>query len=376
MTGRVLIHAGTHKTASTYIQERLHLNQLSLSEHGYTYQYPNPAKPTFKSLASDICKGKLDSLKDFIDSHHNNNKDLLLSAEQFSVPLTNTKTLKKIQAITKARGYELTIIIFIRSQLDYINSRYNYSLRRFYHTCSFDEFLNAALKGRLPGESRQRGQLIKRNNIFDFLHFFKPLLNARASDLEVKFIPFKQGNQDPFDQFLDSIGLTPGSHWLNCRNRYLNRSPGTRGVWLSRLLSQRLEKLGIQPEQIEGSSKIILNEEQWRGWHDPAHWGYSKKGAKSTYAHFAQSNDLFARTVWGKDWQKLFPEDAALIKRQRSTYRPQSLQEELMMHGIADHLLSRIQHKLNPKPWHVLTDPVERLSSRVKPRTRSSAQKL
>ena len=370
MTGRLLIHAGTHKTASTYIQERLHLNQLSLKKHGYTYQHPNPGKLTFKNLASDICKGKLDSLANFIDKHQHESNNLLLSAEQFTVPLTNRKTLKKIQKIAKKKNYDITIIIFIRSQLDYINSRYTYSLRRFYHTCSFDEFLQAALNGHLPGESRQRGRLVKRNDIFNFWHFFKPLLNARSSDLEVKFIPFKQANQDPFDQFLESIGLMPGPQWLQCRSRYLNRSPGTRGVWLSRLLSQRLHALGIHPENIEGSSKIILNEEQWRGWHDPAHWGYGRKAAKSTYAHFANANDLFANSVWGDDWQNIFPGDTELIKRRRCTYRPQSLKEELMMHGIAEHLLSRIQDQMNPKPWHVLTTPIERLSARLYPQAR------
>ena len=369
MTGRLLIHAGTHKTASTYIQERLHINQTLLKKHGYTYQYPDPRKPTFKNLVSDICKGKLDSLANFIEKHQNESLNLVLSAEQFSVPLTNRKTLKKIEAIAQERNYDITIIIFIRSQLDYINSRYTYSLRRFYHTCSFEEFNQAALPD-LPGESRQRGRLVKRDDIFNFWHFFKPLLNARSSNLEVKFIPFKQANQDPFDQFIESIGLTPGPQWLQCRNRYLNRSPGTRGVWLSRLLSQRLKTLGIHPENIEGSSKIILNEEKWRGWHDPAHWGYGRKAAKSTYAHFAKTNDLFAERVWDDEWQNIFPGDTELIKRCRCTYRPQSLKEELVMHGIADHLLSRIQDQMNPKPWHVFTKPVDYLSTRIHPRTR------
>ena len=41
-----------------------------------------------------------------------------------------------------------------------------------------------------------------------------------------------------------------------------------------------------------------------------------------------------------------------------------------MMHGIAEHLLSRIQDQMNPKPWHVLTTPIERLSARLYPQAR------
>ena len=41
----LIIHAGTHKTASTYIQERLHRNSALLLELGFDIQDPQNQKP-------------------------------------------------------------------------------------------------------------------------------------------------------------------------------------------------------------------------------------------------------------------------------------------------------------------------------------------
>ena len=76
-----------------------------------------------------------------------------LSAEQFAVPLTDPNCISQLEAMADAAGFELHIVIFIRSQLDYINSRYIYSLRRFYHHQTFEQFVDDALKGKLQNEN-------------------------------------------------------------------------------------------------------------------------------------------------------------------------------------------------------------------------------
>ena len=122
MAKRLIIHAGTHKTASTYIQDRLFQNRLKLNEHGIIYSHPY-GKKTFKALASDICKGDWKSLKKHLNSHKDKGKHILISAEQFAVPLNDPKTLRNLQKLALRKGFELEIIIYIRTQLDYINSR-------------------------------------------------------------------------------------------------------------------------------------------------------------------------------------------------------------------------------------------------------------
>ena len=368
MKRRLIIHAGTHKTASTYIQERLHNNRRLLREQNYIYRYPSEQVTTFKSLVKDICNERWKKFKDYLERSSESDKNLLLSAEQFSVPINHTNTLKKIKDIASKKGYDLQIVIFIRSQLDYINSRYTYSLRRFYHDLSFSDFLETIKEGKLAGDGKQRGHIHKRDHIFDFWTHFEPLLaNSRQAGIKTIFLPFKQNHQDPFDQFLEAIGLPTELNWAHCSNRYLNQSPGIRGVWLSRLLSERLKQEGIDHRMIEGSSKIILKEESWRGWRDKSFWGFNKHLARSTYKLFEKNNELFAQEVWGNSWQDNFPNDPELIKRKRSTYKPLSIHEEIKMHAIADQLVRRISHQINPKSWYFFTDTLERIASRIHP---------
>ena len=366
MPKRLIIHAGTHKTASTYIQDRLFQNRLKLNEHGIIYSHPY-GKKTFKTLASDICKGDWKSLKKHLNSHKDKGKHILISAEQFAVPLNDPKTLRTLQKLALRKGFELEIIIYIRTQLDYINSRYTYSLRRFYHSKSFEEFLAAAIDGRLPGESPVRGTIRKRKYLFDFWSYFQPLVEARRQGLKLQYIPFRANNQDPFDQFLEELSLPVNDSWTQGSHRSHNQSPGIRGVWLAHLLSRKLQEQGINHRRIEGSSKIILKEEAWRGWNDPSFWGFNSRLARSTHAHFQSHNELFAKEVWGCSWEQAFPQDKQHLERKRCSYRPLSLHEELRMHAIADHLVRMIDHRCHPQPWYFISDSVEKLLSRLQP---------
>jgi hypothetical protein len=171
-------------------------------------------------------------------------------------------------------------VIFIRSQLDYINSRYIYSLRRFYHSQTFEEFVADVLEGELHTERQQRGRITRRQDVFNFWTYFQPLLEAKKSGLKVSFIPFKQNGNDPFQDLITTIGVSPNQPWEKCTGRHFNRSPGTRGVWMARLLSQKLEENTISTRSIDNSSQIILREEQQRRWNDPA-YSYSSGSART-----------------------------------------------------------------------------------------------
>lgn len=267
----------------------------------------------------------------------------LLSAEQFAVPLTDPDCIRQLEAMADAAGYELHIVIFIRDQLDYINSRYIYSLRRFYHHQTFEQFVDDALKGKLQNERRKRGKIERRQDVFDFWSYFQPLLKARDNGLKVSFLPFRQGGLDPFEQFIRTINLSTALPWKSCPKRHYNRSPGTRGVWLARLLSQRLEESNISPKTIGNSSQIILNEERRRRWRDPSFWGYSRKLAQKVTQHFENNNTKFAQAAWNCSWDKVFSKSNNYEHRKRSTYAPESIENEIRMHAIAQRLLDRIK---------------------------------
>ena len=260
-------------------------------------------------------------------------------------------------------GYELHIVIFIRSQLDYINSRYIYSLRRFYHHQTFEQFVDDALKGRLANEKAMRGKIERRQDVFDFWSYFQPLLKAKDKGLKVSFLPFRQGGLDPFEQFIQAINISPELTWKPCHQRHYNRSPGTRGVWLARVLSQLLKESNISPKTIENSSQIILQEEQRRFWRDPPFWGYSRKLTQKVTRHFEANNAKFAQAVWNCSWDKAFFTANKTEHRRRSVYNPESIENEMRMHAIAHNLLRRIQQQVSTPNHNKLMGAIARLTN-------------
>ena len=341
---QLIVHAGTHKTASTYIQERLHRNRDLLSSHGVSLQDPLECKPKPKKLAAELCKRRSKRWKAFFKQQPEG-PHRLLSAEQFAVPLTDPNCIRQLEAMADAAGYELHIVIFIRSQLDYINSRYIYSLRRFYHHQTFEQFVDDALQGKLQNEKPKRGKIKRRQDVFDFWNYFQPLLKAKAKGLKVSFLPFRQGGVDPFEQFILTINLSTALPWKPCPQKHYNRSPGTRGVWLARLLSQLLRENNISPKTIGNSSQIILNEERQRHWNDPSFWGYSRKLTKKVTRHFETNNARFAQAAWNCSWDEAFSTTNSATQRRRTAYAPQSIEAEVRMHAAAQRLLDRIKRQ-------------------------------
>ena len=185
--------------------------------------------------------------------------------------------------------------------------------------------------------------------VFDFWTYFQPLLQAQAKGLKVSFLPFRQGGLDPFEQFILAINTSPNLAWKPCTQRHYNRSPGTRGVWLARVLSQLLKENNIPPKAIENSSQIILQEERKRFWRDPSFWGYTRKLTKQVTQHFEKNNSKFAQAAWNCDWDEAFCTTNNSEYRSRSTYTPESIESEIRMHAIAQNLLSQIQIKIAKK---------------------------
>ena len=361
---QLIVHAGTHKTASTYIQERLHRNRDLLNSQGISLQDPLDCKPKPKKLAAELCKQRSKRWKAFFNQP-SEGSHRLLSAEQLAVPLTDPNCIQQLQTMADEAGYELHIVIFIRSQLDYINSRYIYSLRRFYHHQTFEQFVSDALKGKLKNEKTRRGKIERRQDVFDFWTYFQPLLKAKDKGLKVSFLPFRQGGLDPFEQFILSINLSTTLPWKPCPQRHYNRSPGTRGVWLARVLSQHLKESNIPPKAIGNSSQLILNEEQRRRWNDPSFWGYSRKLSKKVAQHFKANNNKFAKAAWGCDWEEAFSTTNQTAQRRRSTYTPGSIEHELRMHGIAHNLLSQIQGRIERKKYKLIPGNMKNLLQRL-----------
>ena len=360
---RLILHAGTHKTASTDIQSRLLRSRALLEQQHIQYRFPLAEIPDFKPLIKAITRGDWSLWRDYLEAMARHDGDVLLSAEQFAPRLTQRTTLRQLRRLARENGYELTVVIFIRSQLDYINSRYAYTLKRFYHTTTFNEYVEEVLAGRLPSSGTFTGPNAKRSDVFDFWSYFSALLNERKRGLDVRFIPFRQTEQDPLRQLLRTLDLNPDLNWAASRSEDLNASPGPRATWLARQVGLRLARHGISHRVIENSSAIVPREQSFRRWNDGNYWGFDRDLARVVRRHFKDNNNRFAEAVWGRRWKEVFVQDKTLLQRPQAVYAPESASEMVAMQRIADHVLLRIQRRLQPRAFHRLREAVERLGS-------------
>ncbi|MEB3253600.1 MAG: hypothetical protein VKI93_02700, partial [Synechococcus sp.] len=172
---RLILHAGTHKTASTDIQSRLLRSTAELKRQNLIYRFPDGGETTFKRLTRAITRDNWDHWHDYLEALGHADGDVLVSAEQFAPRLTRRSTVDRLQAIAAKHGFELIIVIFIRSQLDYINSRYAYTLKRFYHCETFPSYVEQVLQGKLPSSGNFTGPNAKRSDVFDFWNYFTVL---------------------------------------------------------------------------------------------------------------------------------------------------------------------------------------------------------
>ena len=360
---RLILHAGTHKTASTDIQSRLLRSRSLLEQENVHYRFPVPAVLDFKPLTKAITREDWQIWGDYLELMARGDGDVLLSAEQFAPRLTQRKTIRQLKRLARESGYELTIVIFVRSQLDYINSRYAYTLKRFYHTTRFNEYVEEVLAGRLPSSGTFTGPNAKRSDVFDFWNYFAALVQERERGLDVRFIPFRQTDPDPFRQLLTTLDLNPHLPWAASRSDALNQSPGPRATWLARQVGLRLARHGISHRVIENSSAIIPLEQSFRRWHDGSFWGFDRDLARVVRRHFKDNNNRFAEAVWGRRWKEVFVKDKSLRRRPQAVYEPGDAGEMVAMQRIADHVLLRIQRRLQPRAFHRIREAVERLGS-------------
>ena len=144
------IHAGTHKTASTYIQSRLWRNRMILEKHGIKLLYSKEIKSGwFKDFAKWVEERNYRKVKSELKHIKTDAKHIVISAEQFARVLLTEERVDELRRILARFGYKLNIIIFLRDQPDYINSTYVQEVRRFYHSLDIPAFIK-----KMPKEKR------------------------------------------------------------------------------------------------------------------------------------------------------------------------------------------------------------------------------
>ena len=294
MKKTLVLHAGTHKTASTYIQGRLWTNRKDLDRIGVHVLTPGKKKTAQHNQFADLLKehafDRIGSLLEAVSIEHD---QLLVSAEQFTQALVRKNCLDGLLALLEKYGYGLRVVVYLRDQPEYINSLYVQEVRKFYHSREIRPYVKRSFR--------------RRSHWFDYLQMFGPIINNPL--VETCFLPYGRQFGDPFDRLMDSQGwLAPDvSGWLPGDAGKDNDQPGVKGVWLALRVSQKMDMLGVNRKLLENQSKYIRRYSIPRGWGEDRFFGLRPRKVRLIRKFYRRNNNTFARQVWGCDsWRDVF----------------------------------------------------------------------
>jgi hypothetical protein len=288
----LVIHAGTHKTASSYIQSCMAANQALLRHSGVLVEYP--ALPPFKHkpLADALAKRHWDYWHQYLKALPKDQPLVLISGEQFTQILARRRVHQHLLTLLDQEGFRLGVAVFLRDQPDYINSRFVHSTRRFYHALDFEDYV--------------RAQLADRKHIYNYNRLFFGL--ATHPLIQTYFLPYGRELGDPFERLLSALGVDPPSAgWQAADPDKTNVQPGCRAVWLAQRISARLQHLGMDSRSLVNTGDVVRRIATREDWSDDRYCGFNQESAAAVAAHYARSNHRFARRVWGCDWGQMVP---------------------------------------------------------------------
>ena len=328
----LVLHAGTHKTATSYIQSRLFANRRKLAGHGIHLGYPQGQSRKHKPLARALARQRWPLWKSFLATVPRDRQQVIVSAEQFTQPLSRPKCHAPLVELLRSEGFRLRVVVFLRDQPDYINARYVHSIRRLYHHQSFDDYV--------------KDQLAHRSHIFDY----EQLLSALIVHPEIEFValPYGSGLGDPFERLMSSQGWNPppDQPWLPADPSKGNVQPGCKGVWLAQAVGERLEAMGVHGRRLANTGGVIRRIAEREGWQNERYCGFDAQAAERVSCHYQNGNDRLALQLWGCRWQEKLPSAHAM--RRQVFQPPDAGPERQHLEQLVDEALE-VLTRFNPR---------------------------
>lgn len=299
-----VIHAGTHKTASSYIQSRMAKNRDHLERAGVLLRYPSASGRKHKPLSRALQKGNWPVWRRYLRALPKSSPLVLISGEQFTQPLACPDRCRMLTDLLATEGFGLQVVVFLRDQADYINARFVHSTRRLYHHQSFAEYVSLQLSP-------------ERKHIYDYNALFSALIDNKA--IASTFLPYGSQFGDPFDRLLKLFDRSPPpSGWRSADPNKGNVQPGCQGVWLAQQIGKRLEQLGVSSRSLRNTGGVVRRIAHEEGWQADRYCGFDDHSAARVSESFADSNAAFADRAWNCSWRDRMP----VVAMRRLEYQP------------------------------------------------------
>lgn len=283
------LHAGLHKTGTSTLQEFTRENADLLFEYGVKmpsfngerrYFHRNLALEAGEAPGFDPRLGGFEHLAKEIDE---TDKDVFISQEIFSSRIADPEVLQRLKEFFAQHGCRLHVIGYVRNQPEYLNSRYGQSTKRLYTHWDFGTYIDKAL-----GDKNH-----------DLGHVFGPALADPDIDVTIKH--FDSCIATGLEWSLMDV-LLPGGY---DRARFKpaekkNEALHPKALFLARLVTRELQQQGREREQYHVRKTRDVAEKQ--GWTGVKFCGLTPELVAKIEAFYRDSNEGFARRVWGTAW--------------------------------------------------------------------------
>ncbi len=251
------IHIGLHKTGTTAIQRFLAANRKALEKTGYLYPGTKPAHHFLRWLWKQTNAGNNIPQKThelFQEINGSQSDMVILSSEMFTAGKENNAAkLREVLQDHVKEPWNAKIIIYVRRQDHWLESRYNENIKNCYvHTpnelkkCTFKEFLdNYRMYYQLDYYTRLQpwNEVFGKENIIVRPYERGQLHGDIITDfLHTVGIDAREGFSFPEKEYANT-GLTPDAvEMLRLYNRYLYLGPKIRCILRDKILKQTFTK--------------------------------------------------------------------------------------------------------------------------------------
>lgn len=323
-----VLHAGQPKTGTTSLQTWLSANASGLRAHGVLYPLLGRTEgekkrqhgKVLREIAGQRKLGRRAGLAGELEAEiaAEPHDVLLLSAEY----LFNALFFRERAAIRDwlgARGYRIETLAWLRDQPDYLNSAYVQQVKKAHEVMDFDAYVER--RGEADPEegtftSTWYGRLALPRHRRWGRHGFRPYGAAvRDRGIEADFMA-------ALAEVLDRHGLAQGLAAAAARDfappERANESDGpvmvAAGRRIARLLAGSYRKRRLK-FVTAGAYDILAAVLRELGIREPRYSALTPDRYARIRDRYRETNALFARRIWGRDWEEVFPErDPAALR--------------------------------------------------------------
>ncbi len=305
------IHAGPHKTASTYIIKNLRKNRSILRRQGIHISHDNI------SDSQHLIRKDWQHLHQMLETMPRGTNQYFLSRETLHSRVVKPRFFQPLLEKAACHGFQLGFIFILRDQSDWINSMYAHQIRHLKVKRSFGQY---------------RRSIINRSAHFgvNYLNKFEAIV--KHPDIKTIFIPLSRHANipDPFLAIMNALGLKiPTYKWTIVDSSASNIQPGTKAIWLSETCLNILDELKINLKDLNQKAHAIRDIALNQGWQYDRYFAFTPNQYQKTRDFYATANEQFAQTHWNCDWESLFPHRQPT---KRNIYKgPSSKQERKQM---------------------------------------------